>query len=168
MNDYMTESPGLDNSWLLVSGGACVGRIVHVSAEGKPSVDFPGNPAGPVEARSVVRISSETDVGQLAGSNVLLVFENNNAALPIVAGLLSDTLYSAGPVEAAGEPAQRPASAVVDGQRVVIEGREEIQLRCGKSSITLKKDGKVLVKGTQLVSRASGTNKIKGASVAIN
>ncbi|MCC6418741.1 MAG: hypothetical protein IT429_10940, partial [Gemmataceae bacterium] len=48
------------------------------------------------------------------------------------------------------------------------DAKEEIVLRCGKSSITLRKDGKVVVLGAEVVSRASGTNKIKGAAVRIN
>jgi hypothetical protein len=50
----------------------------------------------------------------------------------------------------------------------VFDAKDEIQLRCGKSSVTLRKDGKIEIKGTQIVSRASGVNRIKGASVAIN
>jgi hypothetical protein len=50
----------------------------------------------------------------------------------------------------------------------VIEGRDEVVLRCGQGSITLRADGKIVIKGTQLVSRASDTNKIRGASVQIN
>lgn len=52
--------------------------------------------------------------------------------------------------------------------RLTIEARERVELRCGTSSVTMTKEGAVLVKGEQLVSRASGVNKIKGAAVKIN
>jgi hypothetical protein len=56
----------------------------------------------------------------------------------------------------------------VDGRQVTLEGRDEVVLRCGQSSITLTKDGRVVVKGVEIVSRASRTNKIKGGNVNIN
>jgi hypothetical protein len=62
----------------------------------------------------------------------------------------------------------RPSEAILDGQRIVFDAQNEIVLRCGKSSLTLRKDGKVVVRGTEIVSRASRTNKIKGAAVQIN
>jgi hypothetical protein len=50
----------------------------------------------------------------------------------------------------------------------MFEATEEISITCGKSSITLRKDGRVVIKGTDLVSRAARTNKIRGAAVKIN
>ena len=50
----------------------------------------------------------------------------------------------------------------------MIEAEEEMILCCGKSSITLKKNGKIILRGTDLVSRSSGGNKIRGATVKIN
>ena len=38
----------------------------------------------------------------------------------------------------------------------------------GKASITLTREGKVLIRGTYLSSRSSGVNRIKGGSVQIN
>lgn len=58
--------------------------------------------------------------------------------------------------------------ARVDGKRVVIEGQDEIVLKCGEASITLRRNGKVIVKGTNLESKATGTHRIKGGSVEIN
>ena len=58
--------------------------------------------------------------------------------------------------------------AEVDGDRLVLEANREIVLRCGKSSITLKADGRVSVKGTQLLSRADGQNRVQGATVQLN
>ena len=41
-------------------------------------------------------------------------------------------------------------------------------LVCGNSSVTLYSDGRVIVKGAELLTRATGTNRIRGASVQIN
>jgi len=49
-----------------------------------------------------------------------------------------------------------------------IKADEGLVIECGKSSIILNKDGKVQIKGIELLSRARGMNKIKGAGVNIN
>jgi len=53
-------------------------------------------------------------------------------------------------------------------RKISIEAGEEIQLTCGGGTILIDKRGKIVVRGTEIVSRARGANKIKGASVAIN
>lgn len=51
---------------------------------------------------------------------------------------------------------------------LVIEARENLTLRCGDGSITIRKDGRILIKGKDLVSHAQRANRIRGGSVAIN
>lgn len=63
---------------------------------------------------------------------------------------------------------QKPVTATVDGKRVKITAEEEIMLTCGEGSIHIMKDGKITLRGTDLISRASRTNKIRGAAVRIN
>jgi hypothetical protein len=58
--------------------------------------------------------------------------------------------------------------ARVDGQRITIEGRDEIVLRCGEASITLRRNGRLVIRGVYVEARARGTNRIKGGSVLIN
>jgi hypothetical protein len=58
------------------------------------------------------------------------------------------------------------ASQAVDHWQV--EANESILLKCGESALELRKDGKVLISGNDVVSRAKRTQRIKGGSVAIN
>jgi hypothetical protein len=51
---------------------------------------------------------------------------------------------------------------------MIVSAKEELVLRCGKASITLTKAGKVMIKGSYLLSRSSGVNRIKGGSVQLN
>jgi hypothetical protein len=51
---------------------------------------------------------------------------------------------------------------------LIIEAKKELTLKCGDGSITLRGDGKILIKGKDLVSRAERLNRIKGGAVAIN
>jgi len=56
----------------------------------------------------------------------------------------------------------------VDDDRLVIEAKREIVIRCGESSITLTRSGKILIRGQHIVSRSSGANLIRGATIEMN
>ena len=51
---------------------------------------------------------------------------------------------------------------------LVIEAKHSITLRVGEGSITIREDGKIVIKGTDLVSHAKRLNRIKGGAVQIN
>jgi hypothetical protein len=61
-----------------------------------------------------------------------------------------------------------PPEARVDGQRVIIEGKDEVVLRCGEASITLRRNGKVIIRGVHVETHAQGRHRIKGGAVEIN
>jgi hypothetical protein len=69
---------------------------------------------------------------------------------------------------AAANDAERPLEARLDGKRTVVEAQEEIVLRCGESSITLLRNGRVVIRGLEIETRARGTNRISGGAVKIN
>jgi uncharacterized protein (DUF2345 family) len=71
-------------------------------------------------------------------------------------------------MELAREDKKKTPSVVSDGENVTITADKNITLICGKSSLTLRRDGKIITKGTNILSRATATNKIKGGSVAVN
>lgn len=59
--------------------------------------------------------------------------------------------------------------ASVDKQaRVVISAAEEIVLECGEASITMRRNGRVVIKGAHVETRSKGMNRLKGATVQIN
>ena len=129
-----------------VPGAALVGRVVAIEANGDVLVDFRGNELGPIRARVATNETLERK-----DEPVLLLFENGDRGLPIVVGVPRE-----------GARRREPK------RRLVLEAAEEITIACGKSSITLRRDGRVVIKGAELVSRASGTNKVRGATVQIN
>lgn len=53
-------------------------------------------------------------------------------------------------------------------EEILLEARKGLTLKVGEGSITLREDGKVLVRGRDLVSHARRTNRIRGGTVAIN
>jgi hypothetical protein len=50
----------------------------------------------------------------------------------------------------------------------VLEAKHSLTLRVGAGSITIREDGKILIKGKDLVSHAQRLNRIKGGAVQIN
>lgn len=89
-----------------------------------------------------------------------------------------------GPPLAAGDavlvlPAAAGAKAVVLGRvgryrapaiekHVAIEASETLTLKCGDASVDLRADGKVMVRGEDVLLRAKGTQRIRAGSVSIN
>lgn len=53
-------------------------------------------------------------------------------------------------------------------KRVVIEAADELTLKCGDCSLDLRKDGKLMIRGKDVLTRAKRTQRIKGGTVAIN
>jgi hypothetical protein len=63
--------------------------------------------------------------------------------------------------------AARPQPTEVPDELVIEAGRQ-LTLRVGEGSITIREDGKILIKGKDLVSHAQRMNRIKGGAVSIN
>ena len=59
-------------------------------------------------------------------------------------------------------------AARLDGESVVLEGEREVVLRCGDASLTLRRDGKAIIRGTYVETHSKGVNRIKGGAVKIN
>ena len=135
-----------------------VGKLRGFDESGAPLVEFSGM-AGqvPIQARLCCAVTA-TDIGR----DVVLVFENGDPGKPIIMGMLQ------APQGGSIEAALQPVSASIDGEEVVLSAKNEIVLRCGKSSITLTRAGKIIIRGAYLLSRSSGVNRIKGGSVQIN
>ena len=139
--------------------GVIVGELVALSDDARtPLVLFPGQPGtAAVAAQSVVDLH-----GAHLGRRVVLTFEDGDRSRPIVLGVLR---------EGAGWPLEDKPGAVdvdADGERMLVRAREQLVLRCGKSSITLTKAGKVIIEGTYVSSRSSGVNRVKGGSIQLN
>jgi hypothetical protein len=138
---------------------AVTGRLYGFNLDDQPLVTgVPTLPNEVVPARSTVPLRQEH-----LGSVVLLVFQDGDPHRPIVIGMIADT-----PTVPVQPPRHAPVTAHADGERVVIQAEREIVLRCGDAAITLTRAGKVLISGKYVVSRSSGSNKIKGAAVEIN
>ena len=96
------------------------------------------------------------------GRDVVLVFEAGKSDRPIITGCIRRTDCHSLP----DLPARVELEA--DGERLVVSALHGLVLRCGKASISLSPEGKIVVRGTHVVSHSSGLNRIKGGSVQVN
>ena len=146
--------------------GPVLGRVLEVSGA-EIRVSYPGSP----EPSLVARALSSVDEAALCRAArektpAVLLFEDGDPRRPLLLGVLrSATPLVDALVEGLPEGSRE---ARVDGRRVVVEGREEVTLRCGKASLTLRADGKVVLRGVNLVSQADQTHKIRGGKVQVN
>jgi hypothetical protein len=135
--------------------GVMVGLLAGRDQEGVLLVDYPGNKNGYLPARATVSLS-EKQVGQ----EVALMFEEGDPERPLIVGMLQNPKAPA--------PRPRPVHATVDGETITFTAEKEIVLRCGKATIVLTQDGKVVIRGKYLLSRSSGVNRIQGGSIELN
>ncbi len=121
--------------------------------DGGPLVVFPGNPEDTaLTARSLAELDNA-----MAGAEVALLFEGNDPRKPLIVGRIVDP-----------KKKSLPAQFLREGNAVRIVGEERIELRCGKATIILEKDGRITIRGTYVTSHASATNRIRGGSVNLN
>jgi hypothetical protein len=162
--DFSTPG-GLERQRTRTLDKMVIGTLVGFKDSGAPLIHFPANISGePLPARATVTLSK----GEV-GRQVVLMFEDGDPQKPIVMGLVQD--FDEGqynPPENSRTEKQSPILVEVDGERIVLTAAKELVLRCGEASITLTRAGKVLIRGTYLLSRSSGVNCIKGGSVQIN
>src|SRR5262249_12510352 len=74
------------------------------------------------------------------GKQTVLMFEDGDPHRPIIVGCLQTE-------KATALPRSEQVQVEADGQRFVISATDRIVLRCGKASITLTKEGKVVIQG---------------------
>lgn len=132
--------------------GVVIGQFLGFDDDG-PLVVFPGNPQQTaLPARSLADLTSD-----MIGSEVALLFQEGDPARPLVVGRIV-------------EPTRKTATprVVRDGGCVRITGEERIELRCGKATIIMEKDGRITIRGTYVTSQASAANRIRGGSIDLN
>jgi hypothetical protein len=147
-----TKSKKIDN--------VVIGLLLSINELGQPLVAYPDNPDETARtARSSVQLTIK-DVG----CEVALLFEGGDPKRPLVIGKIQQAQKST----TDKEQVESANIAELDGESIVLSARHSITLKCGKASITLTKAGKVVIRGTYLLNRSSGVNRIKGGSVQIN
>ena len=136
---------------------ATLGRLVGLGPAGEAWVDLPRQRRKNVPARSTVAL-----VPEHVGRDVLITWVDDDREHPVITGVIRNA------ADAAREAAAPRLDAIVDAERIVLTGKREVVLRCGKASIALAADGSVVIKGARLLTSASGVHRIRGGAVQIN
>jgi hypothetical protein len=142
---------------------AFVGTVAAIDDHGHVYVNFAANSGDPIRALIAL---SQTDRAALwerdPDISVLLVNPDHPDGHLAIIGLLSETL------SAPAEETDESDIVHLDVTSLVLEARKDLVLRCGDSQLTMKANGKIVLRGTDVVSRSSGPTRIRGASVRIN
>ena len=147
-----------------VSGMApMVGQVINLPADGYLQVKCEDGCV--LRARMVSGLIGKKPE-HLLGQEVVLLFENNNPKKPIAVASLQATGDFASAMQAAVLDEEVEAS--VDGEKVLIQAKEKLELRVGKASIVIDANGKITIRGANLLSRSTGPIRIKGGHVDIN
>ncbi|MFN0059356.1 MAG: DUF6484 domain-containing protein [Planctomycetota bacterium] len=137
--------------------GIVIGVLAECESAGAVAVEFRLRAVDyRVRVRALVSIAA-SDIGR----QVALLFENGELAKPVLVGFVE-------PDQSPSPGANGFSAGTVTGERLVLTAQEEIVLQCGAASLTLTRAGKVFIQGANVLSRASGVNRIRGGSVQIN
>ena len=140
--------------------GAATARFHGFDLDDRPLLSgLPGLPDEIVPARTTVPL-----LRAQIGATVVVLFENGDVRRPIVVGVLQER-----PVRSQRRRVRQPARSRAGRRRspgAVGGARDRAALRRRQHHAHARRQG--LIKGTYVLSRSSGYNKIKGAAVDIN
>ena len=170
-------------------GELVLGQLSGFDSNGQPLVSFTLTK----RYDSISALATIALTAQQIGRQVGLLFTQNSQWTPIIVGVVHNALHNildnieiaedngdqelfASPLISTLTDGKHKAdltldhtnSVHVDGKKIILEGEEQVVLRCGDASITLHKNGKISIRGKYLLNRSSGVNRIMGGSVQVN
>lgn len=122
----------------------CMGHLQHIESDGLLRVLVPG--AGELSV-AWLENASQLQV-RLQPGDTLLIARLGQGGVPVAMGRI-------------GRYEAQPDSLTLNGTR-------QLSLQCGESSIDLRADGKVMIRGDDVLVRAKGTKRIRAGTVSIN
>lgn len=121
--------------------------------DGRPHLRLGSRPGQLVVAQSVVQLGPEA-----LGREVVVQLIDGDPEQPVIFGVLAKT----------PTPDKPTVALEADDLAVELQAEQRITLRCGKASITLTAEGRIVIKGTQIFSQATGSHRIRGGSIQLN
>jgi hypothetical protein len=135
--------------------------VLAVQPDGTVDVELAGGEV--ITGCEVLNSSEDSPLRLIHKDAVLLLLPYGDAGRGIILGRLGSSRTR---TTEQAEPGNSAVSATPD--TLVLEAKRELTLRVGEGSITIRQDGKILLRGKDLVSHAQRMNRIKGGSVSIN
>ncbi len=135
------------------AGRAALASVIELTELGDVGVVVPGSP--PLRLRcNVLRTADRPTLSLSLGAQVLVLLPGAGEERGVVLGLVA-------PYETPRPDTSAPAELTLEASR-------RIELKCGESALTMDAEGRVLVRGRDIVTRAKRTQKIRGGTVHIN
>ena len=135
-----------------LSGRTALASIIELTEGGDAGVVVPGDP--PLRLRcDVLRTADRPTLTLSLGDRVLVLLPAEDGGRGCVLGVVA-------PYES---PRPDPAPATLR-----LEAAQRVEIQCGESALTMDAEGRVLLKGKDIVTRARRTQKIRGGTVHIN
>jgi hypothetical protein len=131
------------------SGAFRHGLVIDIDESGRTLVSVPSNPPAKLLCH-VLDTGAALNLG--IGDTVLILPASAEIPEPVILGRIGTV----------------PAKEKQTPDELVLEAKKNLTIKCGDGSITIRADGKVLIKGQDLVSHAKRSNRVKGGSVSIN
>lgn len=126
----------------------CSGTVAEVTRSGGILVEQAGDPRRRVLC-DFLQTSDQPALDLQPGDRVLLLLPDHPGQNGCVLGRVG--------------PYVRP-----DRDHVVVEAGQSLMIRCGESTVEMRKNGKILSKANEIASIAKRGQRIKGGSVQIN
>jgi hypothetical protein len=133
--------------------------IAEIEADGTAHVHGPGG----TRRRCAIL---EGGGPEMVPGDEVLVWEEPAGERLVILGRIRDRLPDASMDGRVDDASAAEGLAAPD--HLVLEARESLSIRVGDGSITVRADGRILIKGKDLVSHATRLNRIKGGAVQIN
>jgi len=147
--------------------GVRKGQVVEVGVNGSIQVaDATAN-----ETISCVFLRTSVAPPPVVGTGdiVLYVKPDNDQDAGYVLGLVESPLAQAQCAEVAtSEPDKPPTITQIKDDVVHIKANKGLVIECGQGTLIITEDGRIQIKGNEVLSRAKGLNRIRGAAVSIN
>lgn len=143
------------------------GELLQISAEGFLLVRDISAPGEPIECLFVRGAAKVPTLRK--GDPVLFIRSRTDAQRGYVLGRLERYTLPVDLDDAADDDDHaRTDVTEIKNQYLHLKAEKGLVIECGTGSVVITQDGKVEIKGKELLSRARGANKIKGAAVNIN
>ena len=133
--------------------GVEIGVIAGLDADGSLRVEMPD---GSSVKASPLWTGADVAWNECVGLRAVVASATGQSTTSFLIGLLDRPRAATAPSAGRVERVQH------------VRASDELILECGKSKVSLRADGRVVILGGYLLSRSSGVNKIKGGSVEIN
>ena len=148
----------------LDSGPIITGHLQGIDDEGR-ILFAPENHDGPPVPVAIGLALSDGALVPAARNQerALVVRTNDNPPRLVLVGLVRERVAASARDAAPGQ-----LELKMDGETLRLTAQHEIELKCGNASLTLRQSGRVILKGTHVVTTSTGPVKVKGATIDLN